>query len=77
MKKPVVSILTAALIISGCSGMSYTQQRVLSGGAIGAAGGALIGAAAGSAAIGAVAGGGAGLLGGYIYDQNQKSQGNP
>ena len=77
MKKPVVSILATALIISGCSGMSYTQQRVLSGGAIGAAGGALIGAAAGSAAIGAVAGGGAGLLGGYIYDRNQESQGNP
>jgi osmotically inducible lipoprotein OsmB len=77
MKNPVVSILATALIIGGCSGMSYTQQRVLSGGAIGAAGGALIGAAAGSAAIGAVAGGGAGLLGGYIYDQNQKSQGNP
>ena len=55
--------------------MSYTEQRVLSGGAMGAAGGAVIGAAAGSAAIGAAAGGGAGLLGGYVYDQYQKSRG--
>jgi osmotically inducible lipoprotein OsmB len=77
MKKMVLLILVAALVISGCSGMSYTEQRVLSGGAIGATGGALVGAAAGSAAIGAVAGGGAGLLGGYVYDQYQKSQGRP
>jgi len=77
MQKPVLAILAAALIISGCSGKSPTEQRVLSGGAIGATGGALIGAAAGSAAIGAVAGGGAGLLGGYVYDQDQKSQGRP
>jgi len=77
MQKPVLPILAAALIISGCSGMSNSEQRVLSGGAIGATGGALIGAAAGSAAIGAAAGGGAGLLGGYVYDQYQKSQGRP
>jgi osmotically inducible lipoprotein OsmB len=77
MQKPVLAILAAALLISGCSGMSHTEQRVLSGGAIGAAGGALVGAAAGSAAIGAAAGGGAGLLGGYVYHQYQKSQGRP
>ncbi len=38
--------------------MSYTEQRVLSGGAIGAA-----------------SGGGAGWLGGYLYDRYEKSQG--
>lgn len=76
MRKALVLVLIVALF-SGCAGMSYTEQRVLSGGAMGAAGGALIGAAAGSAAIGAAAGGGAGLLGGYIYDRYQKSQGNP
>jgi hypothetical protein len=65
------------LVVSGCANMSNTEQRVLSGGAIGAAGGAIIGAAAGSAAIGAAAGGGAGLVGGYVYDQYQKSRGNP
>ncbi len=77
MKKSVLLILVAILVISGCSGMSNTEQRVLSGGAIGAAGGAVIGAVAGSAAIGAAAGAGAGLLGGYVYDQYQKSQGRP
>ncbi len=77
MKKAAVLILVTALFLGGCSGMSYTEQRVLSGGAIGAAGGAVIGAAAGSAGTGAAIGGGAGLLGGYIYDQYQKSHGRP
>ena len=77
MKKCLALILVALLFVCACSGMSYTDQRVLSGGAIGAGGGALIGAAAGSAATGAAIGGGAGLLGGYLYDQSQKSQGRP
>jgi hypothetical protein len=73
----VVLFLAAVLFTSGCAGMSATEQRVLSGGAIGASSGAILGAVAGSAAIGAAAGGGAGLLGGYVYDQYQKSRGNP
>lgn len=76
MRKAVALLLIALWFSFGCSGMSYTQQRVLSGGAIGATGGAVIGAVAGSAALGAAAGGGAGLLGGYVYDQYQKSRGN-
>jgi len=77
MKKAVGLFLIAILVAPGCSGMSATEQRVLSGGAMGAAGGALIGAAAGSAAIGAAAGGGVGLLGGLAYDQYQKLHRNP
>ncbi len=77
MNKLSVLLFAAILTAGGCSGMSYTEQRVLSGGAMGAAGGAVIGAVAGSAALGAAAGGGAGLLGGYVYDQYQKSQGKP
>jgi hypothetical protein len=77
MKKMVVLFTVVILISVGCSGMSTTEQRVLSGGAMGAAGGAVIGAVAGSAALGAAAGGGAGLLGGYVYDQYQKSRGKP
>lgn len=77
MKRTALLILTVALVVGGCSSMSTTEQRVLSGGAMGAVGGAVIGAVAGSAALGAAAGAGAGLLGGYIYDQNQKSQGQP
>ena len=75
MKKPIILILAGVLFWGGCSSMSATEQRVLSCGAIGAGGGALIGAAAGSAAVGAAIGGPAGLLGGYVYDQYQKSNG--
>jgi osmotically inducible lipoprotein OsmB len=77
MKKAVILIMVMALVLGGCSGMSNTTQRTLSGGAIGASSGALIGWAAGSPAAGAAIGGGAGLLGGYLYDQYQKSRGNP
>ncbi|MCL4504004.1 MAG: YMGG-like glycine zipper-containing protein [Deltaproteobacteria bacterium] len=77
MKKTFILVMLAAVLLGGCSGMSYTEQRTLSGGAIGAGSGALIGAAAGSAATGAAIGGGAGLLGGYLYDRYQKSQGRP
>ena len=76
MKQALV-VLLAALVFSGCAGMSPTEQRVLSGGAIGASGGTLIGWAAGSPAIGAAVGGGVGMLGGLAYDQYQKSQGRP
>jgi osmotically inducible lipoprotein OsmB len=78
MGKPAVLLFLVFILVSGgCAGMSTTEQRVLSGGAIGASSGALIGAVAGSPAIGAAAGGGAGLLGGLVYDQYQKSRGNP
>ncbi len=72
-----VLLVAASLLFAGCAGMSNTEQRVLSGGAIGASGGAILGAIGGSAALGAAAGGGAGLLGGFVYDQYQKSRGNP
>jgi osmotically inducible lipoprotein OsmB len=75
MKKTVVLVMVAALLLGGCAGMSSTEQRVLSGGAIGASGGALVGWAVGSPAVGAAVGGGAGMLGGFIYDQYQKAQG--
>jgi osmotically inducible lipoprotein OsmB len=77
MKYLAVLVLILALVAGGCSGMSTTQQRVLSGGAIGAGSGALIGWAAGSPAAGAAIGAGAGAVGGLIYDQYQKSRGRP
>jgi len=75
--KSIVLLLAVILALGGCANMSPTEQRVLSGGAMGAAGGAVIGAVAGSPALGAAIGGGAGLLGGLAYDQIQKSQGKP
>ena len=76
MKKVIVLLVVLALALGGCAGMNATQERVLSGGAIGASSGALIGWAAGSPAAGAAIGGGAGLLGGFIYDQYEKSRGH-
>ncbi|MGQ9920370.1 MAG: YMGG-like glycine zipper-containing protein [Desulfobacca sp.] len=77
MRKLMVIMVLCCFLAVGCSGMSYTTQRTLSGGAIGAASGAAIGAIAGNAGAGAAIGGGAGLLGGYIYDQYKKSRGEP
>jgi osmotically inducible lipoprotein OsmB len=76
MKKAIVLLVVLSLALGGCSGMNATQERVLSGGAIGASSGALIGWAAGSPAVGAAIGGGAGLLGGLIYDQYERSRGH-
>jgi NADH:ubiquinone oxidoreductase subunit 2 (subunit N) len=76
MKKVVILLVVATLIFGGCTSMNATTaERTLAGGAIGASGGALIGWAAGSPAAGAAIGGGAGLLGGYLYDQYKKSRG--
>jgi len=77
MKKIAVLVMVVSLLAGGCAGMSSTEQRVLSGGAIGASSGALIGWAAGSPAAGAAIGGGAGALGGFLYDRFEKSQGRP
>jgi osmotically inducible lipoprotein OsmB len=76
MKKAVILGVVLALALGGCSGMSATQQRVLSGGALGASQGAIIGWAAGSPAVGAAIGGGAGLLAGFLYDQYEKARGH-
>jgi len=77
MQTALILLVVATLVFGGCSGMSNTQQRVLSGGAIGASSGALIGWAAGSPAAGAAIGGGAGALGGFLYDQYEKYRGRP
>jgi hypothetical protein len=77
MKRTVVLVVVCALLLGGCAGMSYTEQRVLSGGAIGASSGALIGWAAGSPAVGAAVGGAAGMAGGFVYDRYEKMQGRP
>jgi hypothetical protein len=56
--------------------MNSTEQRTLSGGAIGAGAGAALGAITGGSLIGgALIGGAAGAVGGYIYD-HEKKKGN-
>lgn len=66
-------LLAAGLLVASlgaCTNMSQTQQRTLSGGAIGAAGGAAIGAlSGGSAGMGALIGGAAGAGTGYLLSQ--------
>ena len=75
MKKALILVPAVAIALSGCSGMSDTQQRTLSGGAIGAAAGAGIVAIAGANPIwGALGGAVVGTAGGYVYDQYEKSK---
>jgi len=63
-------VLAAGLGLSACSGMNTTEQRTLSGTAIGAAAGTVITAATGGCIIcGAAIGAGAGALGGFLYDR--------
>jgi osmotically inducible lipoprotein OsmB len=70
----LVAFLAAGSVTTGCANMTPAQQRALSGGAIGAGAGALIGGATGdNAAAGAAIGGAAGAAGGYLY---QKSRDN-
>jgi osmotically inducible lipoprotein OsmB len=59
-----VLAVVAALSFAGCSNMSPTEQRVLSGAAIGTIGGAAIGGGRG-----ALIGAGVGALGGYLFDR--------
>jgi hypothetical protein len=78
MKKitALVVILAFCLGFSGCAGMSDTQQRTLSGAAIGAAAGTAIGAMSGNAGWGAAIGTAAGAGAGLIVDHHEKSKEN-
>jgi hypothetical protein len=70
-------MVTATLMLGACSNMNNTQQRALSGAAIGAgagvAGTALTG---GCISCGAVVGGVVGTGAGLVYDQVEKNRGN-
>ena len=62
-------------VMAGCSSMSDTEQRTLSGAAIGTAGGALIGGmASGKPLTGAAIGAAAGAAGGFLYDRHKRNQ---
>ena len=71
-KRTVPLALVLALGLSGCAGMSSTQQRTLSGGAIGAAVGAAGTAVTGGCvSCGAAIGGAVGAGAGYISDKTR------
>lgn len=77
MKTFRMCIVFAVLLslLAGCAGMSSRQQRVLSGGAIGAGAGAALGAITGhSIAGGAAIGAAAGAVGGLIVDESKKKR---
>jgi osmotically inducible lipoprotein OsmB len=74
MKHATAVALVAIIALAACTDMSASQQRTLSAGTVGAAGGAVLGAIGGNAALGAVAGAGAGLIGGYVANRYEQSQ---
>jgi hypothetical protein len=75
--KKIIAITVATLAIAGCSNMSNTEQRTLSGAGIGAAAGA-VGTALlhGNPIWGAVGGAAVGAASGYVYDAYKKNEGS-
>jgi len=67
-------LLATGLTLSACAGMSPTEQRVATGALGGGALGGIIGSFSGNAGLGVLLGAGAGGVGGYLYDQSQRSQ---
>lgn len=66
-------MLVSAIGLGACSGMNTTEQRTLSGAAIGSGVGAVSGAVTGGCvSCGAAIGAAAGAAGGYIYDKMDK-----
>jgi len=61
-----ILVLVGSIFLFGCSDMSNTQQRALTGTVGGAGVGAVLGAIGGNAGLGAVAGAGAGLVDGLV-----------
>ena len=76
MKTASITVsLVLVVSLAGCAGMTDDEQRMVSGGAMGAAGGAVLGAVAGGGVlIGAAVGGAAGVAGGALVNQHQKAK---
>jgi hypothetical protein len=70
MTRKLLAVPLVVMMLVACSGMSNTQQKMLSGGAIGAAAGAGITAIAGGNPIwGAIGGAAVGTAGGYLMSK--------
>jgi len=77
MKKiPLVFFLVAGLIaLNGCAEMDQRQRSTMTGGAIGAGAGAIIGNQSGNPVTGAVVGGAAGaLIGNQVGRSRENNQ---
>ena len=71
--KTFLAVFLVISLVVSCSGLSTREQRVLSGGAIGAGAGAAISIISGSSiAAGSAIGAAAGALGGLIYDESRR-----
>jgi hypothetical protein len=80
MKIYFILVLLILMTASACATgdiNTATGERMLVSTAVGAGSGAIIGSAFNNAGAGALVGTGAGLLGGYLYDQWRKSQEAP
>lgn len=77
MRKSIqtVILLSGALIfLGGCADMSSREQAALSGGAIGAAGGAVIGNQFGNPVTGAIIGGAVGAGTGLLINRHNGAE---
>jgi hypothetical protein len=70
----LIALAASGLLLTGCAGMGDTEQRVLTGAAIGAGAGAGLGAVTGGLSIpaGAIIGAGAGAVTGLAVDVLKK-----
>jgi hypothetical protein len=70
----LAALALSGLLLAGCAGMGDTEQRVLTGAAIGAGAGAGLGAVTGGLSIpaGAIIGAGAGAVTGLAVDVIKK-----
>jgi hypothetical protein len=73
--RTIPAVVVVGMLLAGCG--TTTEERALSGGAIGAAGGAVIGALTGSWAIGAVVGAASGVAAGALTTPDQVDLGKP
>jgi hypothetical protein len=71
---PLAVLALSGLLLGGCAGFNDTEQRVVSGAAIGAGAGAGLGAVTGGLSIpaGALIGAGVGAVGGLAVDTIKK-----
>jgi len=76
MRRFLIPVTVLAVLgTAGCSNMNSTQQRTLSGGAVGAGVGAVGTALTGGCIwCGTLIGGAVGATGGYLYDQVKKGK---